>query len=137
MKYLIHYIEEEQTQLFKEKDAFFAFGNKQFEEKKQPGIKYVNMGIGLICPKNNVKELIEGLDTIYKRGIMQDVAENGAKGIIKREFFNHETQLTGDTTAATKAIQGHIEMYPNLFTHEAMKVAFKEAMDTAIEQNLF
>lgn len=42
--------------------AFWAFSDKQFDEQKTNGIKYVSMGAGLICPKDNAKKLKTELD---------------------------------------------------------------------------
>lgn len=96
MKYLSDYTKQAQTELLNELGAFFAFSNKQFNEAKKDGIKYVSLSSGLICPKDNVKTLIEGLDGINERGIKADIAENGIKEIIWRELGNHEAQITGD-----------------------------------------
>jgi len=97
MKYLQDYQEEAQTALFNKTGAFFAFSNLQFDEQKKDKVKYVSMGAGLICPENNIPELIEKLDSIHKEAIAQDLKDNGAKGIIKRELYNHECFYTGNT----------------------------------------
>ena len=61
MKYLTNYIEEAQTMSFDRAGAFFAFSNKQFDEKKVDGVKYINCGAGLICPKDKVEQLMKEL----------------------------------------------------------------------------
>lgn len=104
MKYLQDYTQEKQTQLFKETKAFFAFGTKQFNEQRTEGVKYVDMGMGLICPKENAKKLKEGIDLIHKNGIEEDVKENGIDAIINRELYNHECFYTGDPTACIEAL---------------------------------
>lgn len=96
MKYLSNYTEDMQTELFNSMGAFFAFSDKQFEEARQEGVKYVSLSAGLICPKPNVRPLVDGLDSISTKGIAADIAENGIKAIIHRELANHETQVTGD-----------------------------------------
>jgi len=98
MKYLSHYIEAKQTELFDKTGAFFAFSQAQFEEKIKEGIKYVSMGSGLICPKDKADELNEGLSRIAKEGMQEDLAENGRVGIIHRELGNHEYCITHDPT---------------------------------------
>lgn len=62
MKYLSHYLEEAQTKAFEKAGAFFAFSNSQFDEKKKDGVKYVDMGAGLICPKENMVTLARELN---------------------------------------------------------------------------
>lgn len=96
MKFLQEYMEDRQTALFNETGSFFAFSMKQFNEAKKEGINYIPLGAGLICPEDTAIKLIEGLDTIYKESIAQDIKENGAEAIIAREIFNHECHYTGD-----------------------------------------
>ena len=48
MKYLSHYTEEATTKLLTKYNGFFAFGQKQFDEAKKEGVKYVDRGAGLI-----------------------------------------------------------------------------------------
>lgn len=125
MKYLSNYTENLQTELFNSAGAFFAFSQKQFDEKAVKAVKYASLGSGMICPKVNIDALINGLDSINTNGIAADIAENGIKPIIHRELANHEAQITGDIddTVAKLAdypgitrelIQGE---YPAYFQH--------------------
>lgn len=117
MKYLQEYIEEAQTQAFNKAGAFFAFSNKQFDEAKKEGIKYVSMGAGLICPKENADTLAKELDEGYKLGIAQDIAENGREAIVKRELNNHEAYYTGDTTSTIEALSEYKTITPEDINH--------------------
>lgn len=63
--------------IIKQNGAFFAFGNKQFDEQKVAGVKYVSMGNGFICPKENADKL--------NREINQAVKEQRAEEKAKRE----------------------------------------------------
>jgi hypothetical protein len=137
MKYLSDYTEQAQTLTFERHGAFFAFGQKQFNEKRREGVKYVNMGAGLLCPDENVAQLIEELDAVYKDAIRLDVSENGAEKIIEREYFNHETQLTGDKTAMLDSLVLHIEQFPELFTDEAIKLVSRKCHALAVENDWF
>jgi len=105
MNYLSDYINDAQTELFNKVGAFFAFSNKQLEEKIKQGVKYANMGAGLICPVENAKELTSGLSNIQDKGIAKDIAENGIKAIIKRELYNHECYYTGDISDAIDVLE--------------------------------
>ena len=107
MKYLQDYIEEAQTKLFNDTGAFFAFSTEQFEREARKGVKYVNCGMGLIAPKENVKRLLEGLDLIAKEGIKQDIKENGIDNIIGRELYNHEAFYTGSAESTIEALDGY------------------------------
>jgi hypothetical protein len=104
MKYLSDYIKEKQTELFNETGAFFAFSDKQFLEARKEGVKYVSLGGGMLCPKDTADRLVEGLDTIYKTGIEEDIKENGMDKIIDRELANHEVYWCGGIENAENAL---------------------------------
>lgn len=104
MKYLSDYTNDAQTELFNKVGAFFAFSNEQLEGKIKEGIKYVNMGAGMICPKENAKELIDSLSVIQDKGIEKDIEDNGIPAIIRRELDNHECDYTGDYEPALEVL---------------------------------
>lgn len=64
------YIDKKQSELFTQLGCFFAFSTEQFKEglEKAGGIektgKYVNVDAGLVCPKKNVKALLDGMGQI-------------------------------------------------------------------------
>jgi hypothetical protein len=118
MKYLINYVEDKQTEAFTKYGAFFAFSNKQFDEQKKEGIKYVSIPGGLICPKENALALIRELNTIQDQGIKEDIEENGKEGIIKRELDNHEAYYTGDIEGTVDALTA----YKNITLEDIQKV---------------
>lgn len=119
MKYLTDYIEDKNSALFDEMGAFFAFSNEQFDAKKQEGVTYVHIFSGLICPKGNAKALMDGLNAIYNDGVKQDMEENGAYAIIRRELDNHECYYTSDPTDAIEKLAE----YP--FPAEAVEYVFR------------
>ena len=131
MKSLNEYIEEAQTKVFDEARAFFAFGKKQFDEKKQDGVKYVDVGYGLICPKEKTEWLINELENIHKRGIEQDIKENGVEAIIHRELANYETQITGDITAVVDALESYG------ITEDQIKKEYKIFFKKCVKNDLF
>jgi hypothetical protein len=137
MKYLSDYTENMQTAAFRKYGAFFAFGDKQFKEKVKEGIEYVSLGAGLICPKENAKALTDSLSESIDIGINADFQDNGAVKIIEREYFNHETQLTGDYDAALSALSGHIKRLPEHFTNELIKETFKNCFAQAVKNDWF
>jgi hypothetical protein len=102
MKYLSEIMEKRQSELFKNKKVFFAFSGEQFKEgiKKSnltKETKMVNMGQGMFCPSENVKEVIDQMDLIYKESIAEDMKQGKGK-VILRELYNHECFYTGDIT---------------------------------------
>ena len=122
MKFLTEYIEEKQSALFKELGVFFAFSNRQFDEAAVKGVTYVSMGMGMISPKEHVKELIEGLDTIHKEGMAEDLKDNGREGIIIRELYNHEAFYTCDTRSTFEAVEAY-----GITAQEVIQAFYKEA----------
>lgn len=137
MKYLSDYMRQAQTETFNKYGAFFAFSKKQFDESKKENMKYVSMGSGLICPKENTKKLVSELDKIYLDAIKLDVKENGAEKIIEREYFNYECQLTMDVSSALSSISGHKKEFPKLFTEELINATFKKCFGLAVENDWF
>lgn len=107
MKYLSHYMEEQQTKVFNDTGSFFAFSNEQFDKAKKEGVSYVSLGSGLICPKEYAEEVFTKLDTIYVNAIAQDLAENGKDGVIERELANHEAYYTGDIEDTVYALEDY------------------------------
>ena len=107
MKSLNSYTNDALTQLFNESGAFFAFSQQQFEEKKKEGVIYCSLGGGLIAPKEAANSVVEGIENISKKGIEQDLAENGRRAIIKRELMNYECFYTGDITDCVEALEDY------------------------------
>ncbi|MBL4761488.1 MAG: hypothetical protein JKY93_02170 [Gammaproteobacteria bacterium] len=107
MNYLSNYIEDSQTELFNQVDAFFAYSPKQFNEAKTEGVTYVSLDSGLIVKKDNVQLLLDGLDQIHQKGITQDIAENGINAIIRRELYNHEAFYTGNIASTAESLEGY------------------------------
>lgn len=81
---------------FKAYGAFFAFGQKQFDEQKVEGVEYVADGTGLIMPKNRAKEIIEAQHNRYVQEAKNRLEADGIDNIIKFELNNHECYYTGD-----------------------------------------
>ena len=105
MKTLSNYVEEGQTKAFDKAGAFFAFGDKQLEEQKKEGVKYLSMGMGLVCPADNCKELAATLKSVHIAGMKQDMEENGKENIIKRELSNHEAYYTYEIEDTVDALK--------------------------------
>jgi hypothetical protein len=137
MKSLQDYVEDRQTALFEETGTFFAFSKEQFDTQKQEGVTYVDCGIGMLCPKPNYQRLKEGLNTIHRDGMRQDLEENGAEGILKREYFNYETHIAYGTQDLRDVYDMYREEYPEHFTEDLFKKVVKECFDEAVENDMF
>ena len=105
MKTFNDYINDKHTKLFEETGTFFAFSSEQFKEKSKPGVKYADCGSGMICPKENVDKLLEGLKQARIEAVQEDLEENGKEAIIKRELMNHECFYTNDVEDAMRILK--------------------------------
>ena len=137
MKYLSDYLDNELADAFNKYGAFFAFGDKQLNEQKKEGVMYVSCGAGLFCPKSNFSEFNDTLTAIFNNAIKQDVKENGASGIIEREYFNHETQISGDCSDLRDSLKPYAKDYPELFSEEIINDVCKKSFQLAIEKDWF
>jgi hypothetical protein len=88
----------------KKHGAFFAFSNKQYEEQKEDGVEYTQVGPGLVVPRNNVKQFILDFEEESSNSIKKDKEENTDKEIIWRELANHEAQITGNISDTVEAL---------------------------------
>jgi hypothetical protein len=69
MKRVSDYSEIKQSEAIKNAGAFFAFGDKQFNERKKPNVKYCSIVAGLICPQETAQQLIKDLRDVKKAAI--------------------------------------------------------------------
>jgi len=100
-------MEQQQTAAFERYGAFFAFSDKQLEEKRQEGIKYVSLFSGLIVPKTHADQLLEELKQITDNYIKRDIEENGKTAIIERELANHEAGYTYSIDDTVTALESY------------------------------
>ena len=107
MKYLSNYTEKPFSELFEKMGVFFAFSPKQFEESRVEGVKYRSLGGGSICPADNCKAYLAGVDKVVAECISQDLADNGREGVILRELGNHECYYTGDISDCVDALEDY------------------------------
>ena len=119
MKDLLDYMQDKQSALFDKYGVFFAFSKEQFLAARKEGVKYVDVGAGMIVPKEHVKVVHDTLEQIYQDGIKQDIEENGKEAIIKRELGNYECYYTGDISDAVEALEDYG------ISHEQVENIFK------------
>ncbi len=100
--------------------VIFAFSTTQFNESKKEGVKYVNMGAGMICPKENQAELRAGLAEQWTAFLKQDKEERTKETIIESCLSNYECFYTGDIEDAW----GELEDYG--YTQEEVMTVLRE-----------
>ena len=125
MKSLTYYTEKENSKALDNANAFWAFSQSQFNESKKEGLIYVSCGGGLYCEKGKSKQLFKSLNENTKKGIEQDLKENGKEKIIIRELYNYESFYTGDITDAIEGLEGYN------FTHEEIKNIYSKELPKA------
>ncbi len=113
----IKYTQKPIRELMDKLGGFFAIGTEQFNKKKQPDVVYTDLGMGLVAPVENAKELVEGRKAIYKRAIEQVLEDNKREDVIRYELANYESYYSGCIDDACEAL----EIY-NITRDEVQKV---------------
>lgn len=124
MKAQHEYSENALSQLWQETGCFFAFGEKQFSEKKQDCVTYIHIFAGLLCPKDKENEVVTRMNNIATEAIELDMSENGKEAVIIRELYNHEAFYTWDIESTFDALAGYpitLEDVQAVFDKEAAK----------------
>ena len=85
--------------------AFFAFTEQQYNEEALPGVEYKRLYAGMLCPSDNVKTVMDGLDNLSAEKIQFELANNSIKTIIWDSLANYECQITGDYSEACEALK--------------------------------
>jgi len=100
-------LDNRMSEIFDKHGAFFAFSNKQFEERANKNLKYTSCGAGLICPVDNKRVLQSEIDIAIKEHTKKDLDANGKKKIIWRELANYECQISYDISDAVSALDSY------------------------------
>lgn len=90
--------------------VFFAFSNQQFDEHKKEGVTYVQMGMGMIAPKENAKLVREAIDRINAETGEAYRERVPINEYILYELYNHECFYTGNYSEILELVQFH---YPD------------------------
>lgn len=85
--------------------AFFAFTEQQYNEEALPGVEYKRLYAGMLCPSNNVKMVMNGLDSLSNEKTRWELANNTIKTIIWDSLANYECQITGNYDDAIDALK--------------------------------
>ncbi len=115
--------EAKTSALFDKTGSFFAFSQKQFDEAKKEGVKYVRLSFGLICPKDEAKTVIKELEEIHSELRAQELEHLGKKAIIIRELYNYECFYTWELEDAIEVLRDYG------ITKEEISEAFREEVN--------
>ena len=122
---------DEQTKIIKNNGAFFAFNDQQYKEQKKQNTIYVNMGVGLICPKNNAKTLKKELDDLNKKAIKKQMETQSIKDIVFKNCFNYELQYSFNGFEQLKEI---LQDYPIKETE--LSLYYNQFIDHCVNNDL-
>lgn len=134
---LNNYADQEIDQILKDNGAFFAFGQQQFEEKRNPEIKYVQIGSGLIAPKDKADTILNEIAAAYEKAARKMVEKYGAEKIIEYQYFNHECQITYDISEARAALDIFVRLFPEQFNDDFIEQVFQKCFQKAVENDFF
>lgn len=85
--------------------AFFAFTEQQYNDEALPGVEYKRLCAGMFCPSDNVKTVMNGLDSLSNEKPRWELANNSIKTIIWDSLANYECQISGDYSDAIEALK--------------------------------
>jgi Mg2+ and Co2+ transporter CorA len=101
------YIDQPISDLHKKYNAFWAFSKSQFEEKKEPGVKYARIFMNLFCNSETAKDFLKEFNQIHADATERYLAENSREDIIRYELANHECYYTHDISDAVEAVESY------------------------------
>ncbi len=100
-------INDAMTAVYDKYGVFFAFSTKQYNDKAVKGVEYVNMGAGMMAPKEHAKavndELHAAIDTFHA----WKLETIGKDKIILYELNNHEAFYTCEIEDTVDALLGY------------------------------
>ena len=123
--------QDEQTKIIKNNGGFFAFNDEQYKQQKKQNTIYVNMGVGLICPKNNAKTLKKELDDLNKKAIKKQMETQSIKDIVFKNCFNYELQYSYNGFEELKEI---LQDYPIKETE--LSLYYNQFIDHCVNNDL-
>lgn len=97
--------------IIKDHGAFWAFGQAQFEEQRQEGVKYKSIAQlgGLICPAEQVENLISAISKAsdaHNKEVKKLIEDEGKRReLIRYTLDNFESFYTHDLTDATNELE--------------------------------
>ena len=85
--------------------AFFAFTEQQYNDEALPGVDYKRLYAGMLCPSDNVKTVMDGLDNLSAEKIQFELANNTVKAMVWDALANYECQISGNYNDAIAALK--------------------------------
>ena len=117
--------------LLTENGAFFAFTEQQYNAEALPGVEYKRLYAGMLCPSDNVKTVMNGLDSLSDEKTHWELANNSIKTIIWDSLANYECQISGDYSDAIDALK------PYGITEDQLKTEWPAYYQNCIDNDYF
>ena len=128
----MHYnIDTEINELLTKNGAFFAFSAQQYNAEALPGVEYKRLYAGMLCPSNNVKTVMNGLDSLSDEKIQYELSNNTIKVIIWDALADYECQISGDYDDAYEALK------PYGITEDQIKAEWSSYYQNCIDKDYF
>ena len=119
------------NELLTKNSAFFAFTEQQYNAEALPGVEYKRLYAGMLCPSNNVKTVMNGLDSLSDEKIQYELTNNTLKTIIWDSLANYESQISGDYSEACEALK------PYGITKDQIKTEWPSYYQNCIDNDYF
>ena len=124
-------IELKINDLLTKNGAFFAFTEQQYNDAALPGVEYKRICAGMLCPSDNVKTVMDSLDSLSDEKINWELANNTLKTIIWDSLANYESQITGCYSDAYEALK------PYGITEDQIKKEWPGYYQSCIDNDYF
>jgi hypothetical protein len=131
------YVDIAVSQAIKDNGVYFAYDEKQVKEGAKEGVKYVHIGGGALCPKENVEKFINESYEGSRAAALKEIEEKGADKIIRYEYFNHECQISDDFTSMKDALTIFVDVAPEKFSPENIARVASDCFQYAIDNDCF
>ena len=119
------------NELLTKNGAFFAFTEQQYNAEALPGVEYRRLYAGMLCPSDNVKTVMNGLDNLSDEKIQYEISNNSIKIIIWDALANYECQISGDYSDACEALK------PYSITEDQIKKEWPSYYQNCIDNDYF
>ena len=111
--------------------AFFAFTEQQYNDEALPDVEYKRLYAGMLCPSDNVKTVMLGLDSLSDEKTQYELSNNSLKTIIWDSLANYECQISGDYREACEALK------PYGITEDQIKTEWPSYYQNCIDNDYF
>ncbi len=100
-------INDAMTAVYDKYGVFFAFSDKQYNDKAVDGVEYVSGGAGMVVPKEHATAVNTELNAAIDTHQAWKLETMGMNKIILDELHNHEAFYTYEIDDTVDALDGY------------------------------